>query len=165
MSFYATATVQIQQLLSISVSDVKQVWLADDATDAGSLKSLKSWWTNILSEGGRFGHYVKEKKSWLIIKSEALLETATNLLSDSKVNITTEGKRHLGAATGSNELRVKYVIAKVNEWCEELKTLSNFAKSQLQAPYAAFRFLIRLLENLLPVIKDNFTRYHQDQEV
>ena len=27
---------------------------------------------------------------------------------------------------------------KVNEWCEELKNLSNFAKSRLQAEYAAF---------------------------
>ena len=36
------------------------------------------------------------------IKSEALLETSTDLFSDSKVNITTEGKWHLGAAIGSN---------------------------------------------------------------
>ena len=42
MSFYATATVQIQQLLLISVPDVKQVWLADDATGKGFLKSLKN---------------------------------------------------------------------------------------------------------------------------
>ena len=55
MSFYAIATIQIQQLLRISFHDVEQVWLADDATGAGSLKSLKSWWTNIVSEGGRFG--------------------------------------------------------------------------------------------------------------
>ena len=38
MSFYATATVQIQQFIRISVPDVKQVWLADDATGADSLK-------------------------------------------------------------------------------------------------------------------------------
>ena len=44
--FYAISTVQIQQILRFSVSDVKQVWLADDATSAGSLKSLKNWWTN-----------------------------------------------------------------------------------------------------------------------
>ena len=33
-------------------------------------------------------------------ENEALLETATNLSSDNKVNITTEGKRHSGAEIG-----------------------------------------------------------------
>ena len=68
MSFYAIMTVQIQQLLRISVPDVQQVWLADDATGARTLKSLKDWWTNIISEGERFGWYVNEKNPWLIIK-------------------------------------------------------------------------------------------------
>ena len=62
------------------------------------------------------------------------------MLSDSKVNIIREGKRHLGAAIGSNEFRIKYVTEKVNERREELKTLSNFAKSQPQVAYAAFCF-------------------------
>ena len=101
MSFYATATVQIQQFLRISVPDVKQVWLADDATGADSLKYLKNLWTNVISEGGRFGYYVNKKKPWLNKRNEAPLETATNLFGDSKVNITTEGKRHLGVAVGS----------------------------------------------------------------
>ena len=140
MSFCAIATVQIQQLLRVSLSDMKQFWLASEAAGASSLKSLKNWWTNIISEGGRFRYYVNEKKWWLILKSEAHLETATNLFRDSKVNITTEGKRHLGASIDSNEFIVKYVIKNFNEWCEELKTLSNFAKSQSQAAYAAFCF-------------------------
>ena len=63
MHFYAISTVQIQQILRFSVSDVKQVWLADDATRAGSLKSLKNWWTNMVNEGDRFGYCVSEKKS------------------------------------------------------------------------------------------------------
>ena len=136
MSFYAISTVQIQHILRFSVSDVKQVWLAD----IGSLKSLKNWWTNIVNEGDRFGYYVNEKKSWLILKNETLLETANNLFTNTKINITTEGKRHLGAAIGSNEFRVKYVIEKVDEWIDELKTLSAYAKSQPQAAYAAFCF-------------------------
>ena len=55
------------------------------------------------------------------MKNKALLETATNFLSDSKVNIKTKGKRHLGAAIGSNEFRIKYVIEKVNTLCERTK--------------------------------------------
>ena len=123
MSFYTIVTIQIQQLLRISFHDVKQVWLTDDATGAGSLKSLKNWWTNIISVGGRFGYCVNNRKSWSIIKNKALLETATNLFSDSYVHIRTEGKRHLDAAIGSNEFIIKYVTEKVNEWCEELKPL------------------------------------------
>ena len=51
-----------------------------------------------------------------------------------------EGKKCLSAAIVSNEFTVKYVTEKVNEWCEGPKTLSDFAKSQPQATYAAFRF-------------------------
>ena len=138
--FYAISTVQIQHILRFSVSDVKQIWPADDATGAGSLKSLKDWWTNIVNEGDRFGYYVNEKKSWLILKNETLLETANNLFANTKINITTEGKRHLGAAISSNEFRVKYVTEKVDEWIDELRRLSTYAKSQPQAKYAAFCF-------------------------
>ena len=66
MSFYAIATIQIQQLLHISFHDVKQVWLAGDATGAGSLRSLKNWWTNIISEGGRFGYLLIRENHGLL---------------------------------------------------------------------------------------------------
>ena len=36
----AISTVQIQHVLQFLVSDVKQVWLTDDATGLGSLKSF-----------------------------------------------------------------------------------------------------------------------------
>ena len=61
MSFYATAIVQIQQLLPISIPDVKQVWLTDDATSACSLKSLKNWGTNIISEVAVLGTMLMRK--------------------------------------------------------------------------------------------------------
>ena len=66
MSFYAIATIQIQQLLRITFHDVKQVWLAEDATGACSLKSLKNWWTNIISEGDRFGYLLVRKSHRLL---------------------------------------------------------------------------------------------------
>ena len=74
MSFYALATVEIQNRLRITTSEVKQVWLADDATGAGSLESLKKWWINIIVEDGRYGYYVNESKSWLILKNQTLLK-------------------------------------------------------------------------------------------
>ena len=36
----AISTVQIQHVLRFLVNDVKQIWLADDATGSGSLKSF-----------------------------------------------------------------------------------------------------------------------------
>ena len=62
MSFYALATIEINNRLRITASEVKQVWLADDATGAKSLESLKKWWVNIIQEGDRYGCYVNESK-------------------------------------------------------------------------------------------------------
>ena len=62
MSMYAPATMAIQNCLRITASEVKQVWLVDDATGAESLESLKKWWVNIIQEGGCYGCYVKESK-------------------------------------------------------------------------------------------------------
>ena len=73
-------------------------------------------------------------------KKRHLLETVNNLFTNTKINITTEDKRHLGAAIGSNEFRVKYVTEKVDERIDELRTLSTYAKLQPQAAYAAFCF-------------------------
>ena len=66
MSFYAIATIQIQQLLRISFHDVKQVWLVEDAAGAGPLKSLKNWWTNIISEDGCFGYLLVRESHRLL---------------------------------------------------------------------------------------------------
>ena len=62
------------------------------------------------------------------------------MFSDTKINVTTEEKRHLGAVIGSNDFQTKYVDEKFAQWCSELKILSESAKSQLQAAYAAFCF-------------------------
>ena len=63
-----------------------------------------------------------------------------SLFSDTNINVTTEGMKHLGAVIGSNDFRTEYANEKVTEWCNELKILSEFAKSQPQATYAAFCF-------------------------
>ena len=70
MSFYALATVEIQNHLRITASEVKQVWLADDATGAESLESFKKWCINIVEEGGRYGYYVNEVNPGLFSKTK-----------------------------------------------------------------------------------------------
>ena len=48
MPLYALATIPLINRLS-SVPDVKQVWYADDASAAGRLSSLRSWWDTLQS--------------------------------------------------------------------------------------------------------------------
>ena len=54
------------------------------------------------------------------------------------VNITTAGKRHLGAVIGSKEYKDEYCIDKVKTWADEFKKLAEIAKTQPQAAYIAF---------------------------
>ena len=61
-------------------------------------------------------------------------------MSDTKINATTEGKRHLGAVIGSNDFRTKHVNEKVTDWFSQLRVLSEFSKSQLLAACASFCF-------------------------
>ncbi len=67
MAFYGLSTKPIVDLLHTQVSTVSQVWLADDATGAGKLEGLKSWWDVIQKEGVRYGYFVKPSKSWIVL--------------------------------------------------------------------------------------------------
>ena len=71
MSFYALSTVLMQQKLR-SISTVKQIWIADDATGAGKITNLKQWWDLLIYEGKKCGYYVNESKSWIILKNDIL---------------------------------------------------------------------------------------------
>ena len=81
------------------------------------------------------------------------------------MNITVEGKRHLGAALGTNSYKSSYIDDKVGEWCSRLTKLSEIAQSQPHAAYAAYihgeqhrytyfmRTICDISENLKPVDK------------
>ena len=136
--FYNQGTIPLQTLLQSTSPVVSQVWLADDATGAGTLQNLKKWWDCIVEEGKRFGYIVNNEKSWLIIKDGAALQHATTLFAGTNINVTTEGKRHLGAAIGSEAFHKAYAEKKIAKWCQEVEQLAEFAKTQPQAAYAAF---------------------------
>ena len=95
MPFYAVST---SLLISLKV---RQVWLADDASAAESLISLKNCFTTLKAEGEMFGYIVKEKKSWLILKKSEDPEDARHIFQGLSIQITTEGQRHMGASIGS----------------------------------------------------------------
>ena len=54
-------------------------------------------------------------KSWLIVKSEALVHEAKSVFGD-EVNITTEVQRHLGAVIASQEYKDQYCEEKIRIW-------------------------------------------------
>ena len=161
MQFYGISTTPIIHNLDHNITKVHQVWLADDATGAGTLANLKNWWDLIALEGSKYGYHVKPSKSWLIIKDENKLKEAENIFRNSPIQITTTGKRHLGAALGTNDFKVSYMTEKVNEWCDKLRRLSAIAKSQPHAAYAAFihgeqhkyMYFLRTINNTSELIK------------
>ena len=55
-----------------------------------------------------------------------------------KLNVTSQGRPHLGAPLGSKEFVDQFVSEKVSQWREELTLLADIAKSQPHAAYAAF---------------------------
>ena len=54
------------------------------------------------------------------------------------INVTTEGRPHLGAVLESRDFLGDYFNDKVEQWIEEVIKLSEFANSQPQACFAAY---------------------------
>ena len=73
----------------------------------------------------------------LIVKEE-YLSSATELFAHTGVNITVDGKRHLGAALGSQSLVESYVQCKVSQWTDTVRQLSDIARTQPHAAYSTF---------------------------
>ena len=161
MAFYGISTKPLIMELNHSKTNVWQVWLADDATGAGSLTDLKSWWDLISKEGSKYGYIVKPSKSWLILKDPAKEQEAKTVFAECQINVTTAGKRHLGAALGTTDFKDVYINLKVTEWCKRISKLSAIAKSQPQAAYSAFilgeqhryTHFIRTIHNIAPNLK------------
>ena len=79
------------------------------------------------------------------------------------MNITTEGKRHLGATIGSDGFKKSYVREKVYELTEQLKTLSKIALTEPQAAYtcftSGFRHKLTYMMRTIPNIADELTPF------
>ena len=73
--------------LRASIPQVKQVWLVDNSAGSGSIESLYQWYKGLCEEGRKFGYIVNGAKSWLIVKTSELAESAKKVFGD-EVNIT-----------------------------------------------------------------------------
>ena len=89
---------------------------------------LYNWYNHLSQEGKKYGYLVNGSKNWLIVKSDVLTDEAKRVFGD-EVNITTEGRRDLGAVVGSQESKDQYCRVKVLRWKGELEALYERARS------------------------------------
>ena len=97
MPLHALATVPLIRRLPYSVL---QSWYADDASSSGRIDNLRHWWNVLASIGPQYGYFANTSKTWLITK-QAYHDKAKTIFRDTNINITTEGRPHLGAPLGS----------------------------------------------------------------
>ena len=65
--------------------------------------------------GPNYGYYPQPTKSWLFIK-ENKLEKAVWVIGVTNIQISTDGKQHLGAVIEMEENQKKYINDKISEW-------------------------------------------------
>ena len=126
MPMYALATVPLIKKLR-SVPQITQIGYADDASTAGSLEATHRWWCLLNEIGPQFGYFPNSSKTWLVVKEDVLAE-ATCLFSGSGVQITTEGRPHLGAPLGCHNYVQQFILSKVECWKESLKLYQRLLK-------------------------------------
>ena len=66
------------------IAPVTQVLYADDAAAYGKISDLRAWWDRASFLGPSFGYF--PKSGWY-----------TKMFSDTAVNVTADGRPHLGA--------------------------------------------------------------------
>ena len=132
MSFY---TLGVIPLINRLPKKAKQIWYADDAIAVGSVTALREWWDALNSSAPSFGYYPNSSKTWLVTKAE-YYNTAIRVFEGTNVEITNQGRPHLGAPIGTDEYIEQFVKEKVDQWLDELKTLSKITTTQSHAAYA-----------------------------
>ena len=73
-----------------------------------------------------------------MVDSEVAAEEAKRLFSGMGVQITTEGKRLLGAVIGNNDFEEKFTETIISPLIQQVSRLAEVAQTQLQAAHAAF---------------------------
>ena len=159
MPFYACNTIPLISLLHTR-SKCSQAWFADDSAAAGSLNDIRTWWNTLNESGPSMGYLPNAKKTWLILKNENNIQKAQRVFKDTGINISTVGKKHLGACLGSPAFKTEYVSEKVSVWLKQLERLTDFAQTDPHAAYAAYTFGFmqrwKYVQRTIPGISDLF---------
>ena len=136
MPWYSINKTSTIRTLRMVVPNVKPAWLADDSAGCGTIANLYHWYKHLSPEGRKYWYLVNGKKSWLILKSHELA-IEENTVFGNEINITAEGKRHLGAVLGSQPCKYQFCKEKVTKWKAEIETLSEITKNEPRTAYIA----------------------------
>ena len=101
-----------------------------DFTVAGSVKAIKGYWEYLNLFATFFGCYPKVSKSSYPIVKIQYLETANVVFGNTKINLTSERMRHLGAVIRNHPYKEKYVNELVTNLNNQLRLLSKIAKTK-----------------------------------
>jgi len=134
MPMFAVATIPLIERLP---DPITQVWYTDDASALGSVADLRVWWDELTRLGPTYGYFSNPSKTWLVTK-ERCLPDAISTFEGTNVNVTCDGRPHLGAPLGTQDYINKFASEKVDQWGRDLKLLSAIATTQPHAAFAAF---------------------------
>ena len=140
MALYALGIKPLVSKLACCVPSehCKQSWYADDSSAAGKIFAIKKWWDTLTTLGPKFGYFPKPQKTALLVKTPQAAIDAAEVFRGAGIQITAQGHRHLGAAIGTTDFKMKYVTDKVTKWIADVKELSTLAVEEPQVALSAF---------------------------
>ena len=115
MGIYAIGITPLIQ--AITTESVKHVAFADDLCGAGKIHNVKIWWDKVCYFGPLIGYHPNPQKSWLITKDK-MLDKATSEFKNTGLNITKDGRKHLGSIIGTASYKDQFISEKINTWCK-----------------------------------------------
>ena len=83
----------------------REVAFANNLTVAGKLADIKGFWDKLSTSGSKYGYFPKSTKWYLIVKKSCLKDAKT-IFTGTNINITADGRKHLGAVVGSDTYKV-----------------------------------------------------------
>ena len=163
--------IAIIPLILRTVSELKEKGLntkaagyADDLFGGGKLLGLKLMWDYIVKWGPDFGYHQQADKTWIIVKPQHLKE-AERIFKDTKIKITSDGRKHLGASIGSLSNRSQYINEKIDDWIREITLLSEIALFAPQEAYtcftAGYKHKLSYYMRTIPNIGDALKRFDE----
>ena len=168
MGFYAISTLpsieslQNTNLYDSEVDKVTQAWFADDSSAAGNLMVYSNGGISYQILGLNLVIFLT-LASVRCVKDEDM-KLKAKIFQRQGIEITTKGKRHLGAVVGSQEFKKEYLEEKVNSWIEDVKLLSDIAKSEPQCAYAAMMFSVQHRWNFVQRTIPDISHYMKKSE-
>ena len=135
----ARAVLSIVKLDVLEAAGSLQLCAGQDAGNEAAVHAMRAVYLNDSTEALLLvdGYYPNAAKTWLIVKP-AFFPDAQQVFKGTGVQVTTEGKHHLGAALGSRLFAEQYVSEKIESWSSCIVKLSDIAKVHSHAAYSAF---------------------------